>query len=161
MVAFKRAVMAVFMSAVVFAGSVSAQAGTIVQEAAKAGQFNTLIAAAKAAGLAGVLSAPGNYTVFAPTDAAFAKLPPGTVKDLLKPKNRGKLKAILLYHVVGSRILAKDIPHGVTHVKTLQGKSLRVRKGLLGVRVNKSRVVATDVKASNGVIHVIDSVLLP
>jgi uncharacterized surface protein with fasciclin (FAS1) repeats len=138
----------------------AAQAKNIVEVAQDNGNFNTLLAAAKAAGLAGTLSAPGKKTVFAPTDAAFAKLPKGTVEDLLKPKNKSKLKAILAYHVVGKQILAKDIPAGATHVKTLNGASVNVvKKG--GVRVNSANVTTADVKASNGVIHVIDTVLLP
>ncbi len=161
MYALKRATMALALMAAVSFSAATAIAGTIVQEAQKAGQFNTLIAAAKAAGLAGVLNSPGHYTVFAPTDAAFAKLPAGTVEELLKPKNKHKLKAILLYHVVGKKIYAKNIPHGRTHVKTLNGKSVAVKKSGHGVRVNRARVIAADVKASNGVIHVIDRVLLP
>lgn len=161
MLALKRATMALAFMAAISLSAASAMAGTIVQEAQKAGQFNTLIAAAKAAGLAGVLNSPGHYTVFAPTDAAFAKLPKGTVEDLLKPKNKHKLRAILLYHVLGKRVYSKDLPHGTIHAKTLNGKSLRVRKSAHGVRVNRARVIAADVKASNGVIHVIDRVLLP
>jgi uncharacterized surface protein with fasciclin (FAS1) repeats len=126
----------------------AAHAANIVEVAQGAGQFNTLIAAAKAAGLAGALSAPGAKTVFAPTDAAFAKLPKGTVEGLLKPQNKAKLRAILSYHVVGGKtILAKDIPGGSTQVPTLNGQKLTVKKGA-GVTVN-------------GVIHVIDKVLLP
>lgn len=161
MYALKRATMVLALMAAVTFSAATAMAGTIVQEAQKAGQFNTLIAAAKAAGLAGVLNSPGHYTVFAPTDAAFAKLPAGTVEELLKPENKHKLKAILLYHVVGKKIFAKNIPHGRTHVKTLNGKAVAVKKSGRGVRVNRARVIAADVKASNGVIHVIDRVLLP
>jgi uncharacterized surface protein with fasciclin (FAS1) repeats len=138
----------------------SAQAANIVETAKSAGQFNTLIAAAKAAGLAGPLSSGGPYTVFAPTDAAFAKLPAGTVETLLRPKNRSKLAALLKYHVVAGRIRAKDIAPGRSHVKTLKGQALSVRKHG-GVRVNNARVVAADVRASNGVIHVINRVLIP
>jgi uncharacterized surface protein with fasciclin (FAS1) repeats len=152
-------------SAVALAAAVTlaprAEAKTIVDVASSTGQFKTLLAAAKAAGLDGALAAPGNKTVFAPTDAAFAKLPKGTVQSLLKPENRGKLKAVLTYHVVGGKaILAKDIPVGRTHVATLNGQSLSVAKHG-GVAVNNARVVKADVKASNGVIHVIDKVLLP
>jgi uncharacterized surface protein with fasciclin (FAS1) repeats len=143
-----------------FAAAPMAQAKNIVEVAAENGNFNTLLAAAKAAGLAGALSAPGKKTVFAPTDAAFAKLPKGTVESLLKPENKAKLKAILTYHVVGKQILAKDIPAGATHVKTLNGASVNVvKKG--GVKVNAATVTTADVKADNGVIHVIDTVLLP
>jgi uncharacterized surface protein with fasciclin (FAS1) repeats len=143
-----------------FAFAPVASAKNIVEVAQENGNFNTLIAAAKAAGLAGALTAPGKKTVFAPTDAAFAKLPKGTVESLLKPENKAKLKAILAYHVVGKQILAKDIPAGATHVKTLNGASVNVvKKG--GVMVNAATVTTADVKASNGVIHVIDKVLLP
>lgn len=132
----------------------------IVRTAQKAGSFNTLIAAAKAAGLAGVLANRHGLTVFEPTDAAFAKLPKGTVENLLKPRNRGKLRQILLYHVVGRRLPASKIPHGRTHVWTLAGKAVAVRKRR-GVRVNRAHVVKADVRASNGVIHVINRVLIP
>jgi transforming growth factor-beta-induced protein len=139
----------------------SAQAQNIVEVASSAGQFKTLLAAAKAAGLADALAAPGPKTVFAPTDAAFAKLPKGTVATLLKPANKDKLGAILKYHVVaGSTIYAKDIKVGATHVTTLNGKQIAVKKNG-GVSVNTAKVVKADVKASNGVIHVIDKVLLP
>lgn len=148
------------MAGAIFLGSV-ARADNIVEVAQGAGQFNTLIAAAKAAGLAGALSAPGAKTVFAPTDAAFAKLPKGTVENLLKPANKAKLRAILSYHVVnGKTLLAKDIPAGATHVRALSGGQLTVKKHS-GVTVNGAKVVKADVKADNGVIHVIDKVLLP
>jgi uncharacterized surface protein with fasciclin (FAS1) repeats len=142
------------------AAPVTAHARSIAEVAASTGQFNTLLAAAKAAGLAGALSRPGHYTVFAPTDAAFAKLPAGTVQSLLKPQNKRKLQALLKYHVVGRKIRASQIPFGRTHVGTLNGQSLSVRKHG-GVRVNQSNVVTADVRASNGVIHVIDKVLIP
>lgn len=147
--------------ALVPVGAAQARSGNIVQTAAAAGQFNTLIAAAKAAGLAKVLSRTHNLTVFAPTDAAFARLGRRTINDLLKPKNRAKLRKILLYHVLRKSVRAKQIPAGRTHVRTLAGKSVAVRKTRFGVRVNRARVIAADVKASNGVIHVIDRVLLP
>jgi uncharacterized surface protein with fasciclin (FAS1) repeats len=142
------------------ASAVTANAANIVQVAKGAGQFNTLLTAAKAAGLVPALTGKGPYTVFAPTDAAFAKLPKGTVENLLKPKNKHKLAAILKYHVVAGEIEAGDIKPGRTHVKTLNGRSLTVRKHG-GVKVNGARVVTADVDASNGVIHVINRVLLP
>lgn len=142
------------------ASAVTANAANIVQVAKGAGQFNTLLTAAKAAGLVPALTGKGPYTVFAPTDAAFAKLPKGTVENLLKPKNKHKLAAILKYHVVAGEIEAGDIKPGRTHVKTLNGRSLIVRKHG-GVKVNGARVVTADVDASNGVIHVINRVLLP
>jgi uncharacterized surface protein with fasciclin (FAS1) repeats len=134
---------------------------TIAQIASKNPDFSTLVTALKTAGLVGVLNGRGAYTVFAPTNNAFAALPDGTVASLLQRKNRGKLRSILLYHVVGKTIPSAAIPRGVTHVKTVNGKSVRVRNGLFGIRVNSARVTAADIRASNGVIHVIDSVLLP
>ncbi|MEO1695463.1 MAG: fasciclin domain-containing protein [Pseudomonadota bacterium] len=133
----------------------------IVKTAAGAGQFKTLIAAAKAAGLARVLSRRRGLTVFAPTDAAFAKLGKRTLRSLLRPRNRHKLRRILLYHVLGRRVPAGKIPAGRTHVKTLAGKTVRLRKSRRGVRVNRSNVIKANVRASNGIIHVIDRVLLP
>lgn len=142
------------------ASTMTASAANIVEVAKDAGQFNTLITAAKAAGLAPTLAGKGPYTVFAPTDAAFAKLPKGTVQSLLKPENKHKLAAILKYHVVAGEIEAGDIKSGRSHVRTVGGKQITVRKHG-GVRVNNAKVVSADVKASNGVIHVIDRVLLP
>ena len=132
-------------------------AGTIVDVAAGNGNFNTLVAAVKAAGLAETLSGKGPYTVFAPTDAAFAKLPPGTVDALLK--DVPKLKAILTYHVVSGKVMAKDVKTGA--VPTVNGQSINISAGAGGVTVNDAKVTATDVAASNGVIHVVDTVLLP
>lgn len=133
----------------------------IVETAVAAGQFKTLAAALEAAGLVDALTGEGPFTVFAPTDDAFAKLPAGTVESLLKPENKEKLKAILLYHVVPGNVTAKQVMklNGRT-VKTLEGTSIKVSTNN-GVTVNDARVTKTDVQASNGVIHVIDSVLLP
>ncbi len=132
-------------------------AGTIVDVAAGNGNFNTLVAAVKAAGLAETLSGKGPYTVFAPTDAAFAKLPAGTVDALLK--DVPKLKAILTYHVVSGKVMAKDVKTGA--VPTVNGQSINISAGAGGVTVNDAKVTATDVAASNGVIHVVDTVLMP
>jgi uncharacterized surface protein with fasciclin (FAS1) repeats len=151
---------ALIVTGAMTSGTVTANARTIVDVAASTGQFNTLLAAAKAAGLAGTLSGPGHFTVFAPTDAAFAKLPAGTVANLLKPQNKSKLRALLKYHVIGKKIRASQIPVGATHVTTLNGRAVSVRKQG-GVRVNSANVVTADVGASNGVIHVIDKVLIP
>ena len=129
----------------------------IVATATAAGSFNTLIAALNAAGLADTLKGSGPFTVFAPTDAAFAKLPAGTVEALLK--DLPKLRAILTYHVVAGQVLAKDVVK-LTSAKTLQGQSLAIDTRE-GVMVDGARVVQADVLASNGVIHVIDSVVLP
>jgi uncharacterized surface protein with fasciclin (FAS1) repeats len=146
----------------VAAFTAQAQAANIVQTAQGAGTFNTLIAAAKAAGLADSLATKGPLTVFAPTDAAFRKLPKGTVEGLLKPENKAQLAAILAYHVVPSRIAARDVPHQPTLVGTLnRGNQVRaVRRGNV-VRVDGVRVVKADIGADNGVIHVIDRVLIP
>jgi len=130
----------------------------IVDTAAAAGSFNTLVAALEAAGLADALK-HGNYTVFAPTDEAFAKLPAGTVEELLKPENRAQLRSILLYHVVRGRYYASQVVKH-HHLYTLQGGKLMI-DATDGVKVNDATVIAADVLASNGVIHVIDTVLLP
>jgi uncharacterized surface protein with fasciclin (FAS1) repeats len=148
--------------ATLFAGQ--AQAANIVETAASTGKFNTLLAAAKAAGLVKALSGGGPITVFAPTDAAFANLPEGTVETLLKPENKSKLAAILKYHVVPGRILAKDIPSKATHVKTLKrggDTTIRAIRSGKRVHIDNARVITADIKASNGVIHVINKVLLP
>lgn len=137
-----------------------APAADIVDTAVAAGSFTTLAAALQAAGLVDALKGPGPFTVFAPTDAAFAKLPAGTLDDLLKPENQATLKAILLYHVVPGKIMAADIGSGATP-DTLEGTSVAVRAGADGVTVNGAKVVKADVMASNGVIHVIDQVILP
>ncbi len=132
----------------------------IVDTAVAAGHFKTLAAALKAAGLIDTLKGPGPFTVFAPTDAAFAKLPAGTVEDLLKPENKEKLVAILTYHVVPARAMAKDVA-GMKSAKTVNGKELRLKVNGGKVMVNDATVTKADIQASNGVIHVIDSVLLP
>ncbi len=137
--------------------SAAMAAGTIVEVAASNGNFKTLVAAIKAAGLADTLSSKGPFTVFAPTDAAFAKLPAGTVDALLK--DIPKLKAILTYHVVSGAVMAKDVKTGM--VPTVNGQSLDVKADAMGVSVNGAKVTTADVAASNGVIHVIDTVLLP
>ena len=133
---------------------------SLVGVAAEAGSFRTLIAAAKAAGLAETLDTQGPFTIFAPTDEAFAKLPAGTVEGLLKPENKDQLAAILKYHVVSGRVFADQVVREDS-VKTLQGGSLTIRTGDDKVMVGKAQVVSTDIQANNGVIHVIDSVLLP
>lgn len=133
---------------------------TIVQVAVDAGNFTTLVAALKAAGLVDALQRPGPFTVFAPTDAAFAKLPPGTVKSLLADPQ--KLASILTYHVVAGKVLAGDIVRGNgARPATLNGRSLDVAVRGGKVFVNEAQVTTADVAASNGVIHVIDTVLLP
>jgi uncharacterized surface protein with fasciclin (FAS1) repeats len=131
----------------------------IVQTAVEAGQFTTLAKALGAAGLLETLKGDGPFTVFAPTDAAFAKLPGATVTDLLKPENKDKLTDILTYHVVAGRVTAKDVVK-LTQADALNGKQLQV-DARNGVKINDATVTTADVEASNGVIHIIDSVLLP
>jgi len=132
----------------------------IVDTAIGAGDFKTLVAAVQAAGLEGALRAPGPITVFAPTDAAFAALPAGTVETLLKPENKDKLVAILTYHVVDGKTKSKDLAGKQLNVTTLNGAAVAV-DGTNGVKVGAANVVKADIYASNGVIHVIDTVLLP
>jgi uncharacterized surface protein with fasciclin (FAS1) repeats len=132
----------------------------IVDTAVGAGQFTTLAAALKAAGLVDTLKGAGPYTVFAPTDAAFAALPKGTVEALLKPENREKLVAILTYHVVPGRVTATQVAK-MDAATTVQGSTVAIAASGGAVTVNSARVVTADVAASNGVIHVIDKVLMP
>jgi uncharacterized surface protein with fasciclin (FAS1) repeats len=132
---------------------------TVVAIAAGNADFSTLVAAVKAADLVETLSGAGPFTVFAPTNAAFDKLPKGTVEDLLKPENKAKLAAILTYHVVAGKVMAADVKTGM--VKTVQGTDLDVKVSADGVTVNDAKVVKTDIVGSNGVIHVIDTVVLP
>lgn len=139
----------------------SVESNDIVETAVAAGNFKTLAAALEAAGLIDALKGEGPFTVFAPTDEAFAKLPAGTVETLLKPENKEKLKAILLYHVVPGNVTAGEVTKlNGRSVKTLQGSSIKVKTSH-GVRVDNAKVTQTDIKASNGVIHVIDTVLMP
>ena len=133
--------------------------GTIVDVAAKAGNFNTLVSAIKAAGLADTLSGDGPYTVFAPTDAAFKKLPEGTLEGLLKPANKGKLQSILTYHVLPGKVMAADVEPGM--VSTVEGSNAELAVTDGAVTYSGATVTKTDIKASNGVIHVIDTVVMP
>ena len=132
----------------------------IVATASKAGAFKTLLTAAKAAGLAEALSGKGPFTVFAPTDEAFAKLPAGTVASLLKPENKSQLAAILKYHVVAGRVYSEDAV-AAKKARTLEGSNVNISVSGGQAKVNDANLVATDLDASNGVIHVIDSVILP
>jgi uncharacterized surface protein with fasciclin (FAS1) repeats len=145
-----------------FFASTGAQAEMkdIVDTAAGAGKFNTLVAAVTAAGLVETLKGTGPFTVFAPTDEAFAKLPKGTVEDLLKPENKAKLTSILTYHVLPSKVMAADIAGKKMDAKTVQGTEIAV-DAMTGVKINGATVVTADIAASNGVIHVIDAVLMP
>ncbi|MBT5718110.1 MAG: fasciclin domain-containing protein [Gammaproteobacteria bacterium] len=140
--------------------SVSAKAQDIVDTAIAAGQFGTLVAAVQAAGLVDVLKGDGPFTVFAPTDEAFAALPAGTVENLLKPENKDQLTAILTYHVVPGKIMSADIAGKTAEVTTVQGSDISVN-AMNGVMVDNATVVAADIEADNGVIHVIDQVVMP
>ena len=132
----------------------------IVDTAVAAGSFTTLARALTAADLVSTLKGPGPFTVFAPTDAAFAKLPAGTLDDLLKPENKAKLRRVLTYHVVSGKVMAADVVK-LNSAKAVSGDVLPVKVNGGSVTVDKARVVKTDIAASNGVIHVIDTVLVP
>lgn len=132
----------------------------IVDTAMGAGSFNTLVAALKNAELVDTLKGEGPFTVFAPTDEAFAKLPPGTIDDLLKPENKSKLQSILTYHVVPGKVMAKDVMM-LNTAKTANGQFLTIGKSSGGVMVDNANVIKADIVCSNGVIHVIDTVVLP
>ncbi len=132
---------------------------TIVETAVGAGQFKTLVAAVEAAGLVETLQGAGPFTVFAPTDAAFANLPAGTVETLVKPENKSKLVEILTYHVVPGKVMAADVV-SLTEAPTVQGQPIHIDTKD-GVKVNNANVITTDIVCDNGVIHVIDGVILP
>ncbi|WOJ95968.1 fasciclin domain-containing protein [Congregibacter brevis] len=132
----------------------------IVEIAAGNDDFSTLVAAVKAAGLVDVLVGEGPFTVFAPTNAAFAKLPAGTVETLLKPENKDQLVAVLTYHVVAGKVMAADVVT-LDSAITVQGESVSISASDAGVMVDEATVVMTDLEATNGVIHVIDTVILP
>ena len=138
----------------------AAPPGDIVDVAVGAGSFNTLVAAVKAADLVDALKGDGPLTVFAPTDEAFSALPEGTLDSLLKPENKEQLKAILLYHVVPGKVMSSDLK-GTINADTLEGSPVTIVAGASGVTVNGANGVSADVAASNGVIHVIDAVILP
>jgi uncharacterized surface protein with fasciclin (FAS1) repeats len=161
MLSFKRKFLAtVLVSTGLSFGAASASADDIVDTAVAAGQFTTLVAAVQAAGLVDTLKSAGPFTVFAPNDEAFAKLPAGTIDTLLKPENRDQLAAILTYHVVPGKIMAADIAGATTSVDSVQGSALAV-DATMGVRINDATVIVADIETDNGVIHVIDTVLLP
>ena len=146
------------LAAPAFAESHS-MAKDIVDTAVDAGSFTTLVAAVQAAGLVETLKGPGPFTVFAPTDEAFAALPAGTVEDLLKPENKDKLVAVLTYHVVPGAVMSTDLTNGMKAATVQGGEVTIMTEG--GVKVNDANVVTADIAASNGVIHVIDAVLMP
>ena len=149
-----------FVAMPAVAGNPAKASKDIVDTAVAAGDFKTLAAALQAAGLVDTLKGKGPFTVFAPTDAAFAKLPAGTVENLLKPENKAKLTSILTYHVVPGNVKAADVVK-LSSAKTVNGQSVAIDASGGGVKVNGARVVTADVAASNGTIHVIDTVLLP
>ena len=132
----------------------------IVDTAVSANKFNTLVTALKAADLVDVLRGDGPFTVFAPTDAAFAKLPPGTLESLLKPENKEKLQSILTYHVVPGRYMAADVVR-MNSAKTVNGQSFNISTHMGNAMVDNAKITKTDINASNGVIHIIDTVILP
>jgi uncharacterized surface protein with fasciclin (FAS1) repeats len=150
----------VLLSSVVFAGAANSAEMDIVDTAVNAGNFKTLAAALEAAGLIETLRGEGPFTVFAPTDEAFAKLPAGTVESLLKPENRETLIGVLTYHVVSGAVKATDVV-GLKEAATVNGQSLDISVSGSKVMVDGATVVATDIMASNGIIHVIDTVVLP
>lgn len=147
-------------AAVALALPMKAQAADIVDTAVSVGSFNTLVAAVQAAGLVDTLKGKGPFTVFAPTDEAFAALPEGTVETLLMPENKDQLVAILTYHVVPAKVMSGDIAGKRAKVLTVQGERLSVN-AKNGVKVDGANVVQADIEASNGVIHVVDTVLIP
>lgn len=142
------------------AADVAAPAADIVDTAIAAGSFSTLVAAVQAADLVDTLKGEGPFTVFAPTDEAFAALPEGTVEDLLKPENKAKLASILTYHVVPGKVLSSDLS-GEMSVPTAQGEEVSIVVADAGVTINGANITAVDIDTSNGVIHVIDAVILP
>jgi uncharacterized surface protein with fasciclin (FAS1) repeats len=154
------AALAVGLGVSVLAASSGQEKKDIVDTAVAAGQFNTLVQALKAADLVNTLKGPGPFTVFAPTDEAFAQLPPGTLEDLMKPENKQKLTSILTYHVVSGRVMAEQAMK-LTSAKTLNGKDLTLRTENGHLMVNDAMVTQPDIPCSNGVIHVINQVLMP
>ena len=159
---FKQLIVAALVVGIASFAHASSHGGKmdIVDTAVSAGSFNTLVAAVKAAGLADTLKGDGPFTVFAPTDDAFAKLPDGTVENLLKPENIEKLKGILTYHVVAGKVMAADAVK-LDSAATVNGKSFSISQKDGAVYVDDAQVVKTDIMATNGVIHVIDKVIMP
>lgn len=158
---FRRAgLAAIAVAAVIAGGAAHAQDADIVDTAVAAGQFTTLAAALEAAGLVETLKGEGPFTVFAPTDEAFAALPAGTVEDLLKPENKDMLTAVLTYHVVPGKVMAADVA-GMSEATTVNGAPVAIEAMDGAVKVGGASVVTPDIAASNGVIHVIDTVIMP
>ena len=157
---FRRTLLAAIAVVPLAFSTVAAKAADIVDTAVSAGSFETLVAAVQAAGLVDTLKADGPFTVFAPTDEAFAALPAGTVENLLKPENKDQLVAVLTYHVIPGKVMSGDIAGKKAQVQTVEGSELAV-DATNGVMVDNAMVVMADIEVSNGVIHVIDSVVLP
>ena len=157
---FKNGMKALVLGVSLAAANVAYAASDIVDTAVGAGSFSTLVAAVKAAGLVDTLKGEGPFTVFAPTDEAFAKLPAGTVESLLKPENKDKLVAILTYHVVPGKVMSKDLAGKSMKVATVQGQKVSIQ-AMSNVHVDNATVATADIEATNGVIHVIDEVILP
>ncbi len=155
----KRTAVLALVAAAALAGPV--RAADIVDTAASNGSFTTLVAALKAAGLVETLKGDGPFTVFAPTDAAFAKLPEGTVESLLKPENREQLRKVLTYHVVPGKVMSGDLAGKETTAATVEGSSVAIDAAGSGVTVDGATVTQADIDTDNGVIHVIDAVILP
>ncbi len=156
-----RTLFAAVLAAPLALSAFAAKAADIVDTAASAGQFETLVAAVKAAGLVETLKGDGPYTVFAPTDEAFAKLPAGTVDNLLKPENKDQLVAILTYHVVPGKVMSSDLTNKQLKAGTVEGSDLSINALSGGVSVDNAKVIQADIETSNGVIHVIDTVVIP
>ena len=159
---FRRTFLAVAMTSVLLPAAAIAgdPAKDIVDTAVENGSFNTLVAAVQAADLVDTLKGEGPFTVFAPTDEAFEALPDGTVEDLLKPENKDKLTAILTYHVIPGKVMSGDIAGKTLEVETVEGSTADI-DATDGVKIDAATVVTADVEASNGVIHVIDAVIMP
>ena len=159
---FIAAAAALVMTAFAATASIAGGHGSIADKAKEAGNFSTLLAAAEAAGLSETLNkGEGPFTVFAPTDAAFEALPEGTVEDLLKPENKEKLAGILSYHVVPGKVMAADLAGQTTTTKTVEGSDVTIDATGDAVKVGEATVTQTDIEAANGVIHVIDTVIMP
>jgi uncharacterized surface protein with fasciclin (FAS1) repeats len=159
--ALRRTMLATALTLPLGIAAVQAEAADILDTARAAGQFETLLAAVEAAGLEPTLRDSGPFTVFAPTDEAFAALPPGTVEGLLEPENRDQLVAVLTYHVVPGAVMSTDAAGQTVELVTVQGEAITVDGTGTDVTVNDATVVSADIEASNGVIHVIDTVILP
>ncbi len=157
----RRTLLAVTALTIAALTTAPSSAADIVDTAVKAGQFNTLATALKAGGLIETLKGPGPFTVFAPTDDAFKKLPAGTVENLLKPENKAQLAKILTYHVVPGKVPSASLAGKKTDAKTVGGGTVAIDASMGGVKVNDAKVTTADVAADNGVIHIIDTVLMP